>query len=159
MIPKLSAPLIKDIRTGEGILEWLTALLLVVAGATSNLSWAHTGTYLAIVAGVKGARRGLLKIVALQQGAGIGAPIQLNLLSQVSSGIGTVADIAGTVGSGLIPTDVEASLSDIASAEAAAAAAQVEPGLPAEQVSAGLAPEPPAGLGTLPAGVGTEPKP
>lgn len=75
MFPKLSAPLIKDIRTGEGVAEWAVGAAVGALTACSDLSVAKGATYLTILAGLKGVRRGLVKIVALQQGAGIGAPL------------------------------------------------------------------------------------
>lgn len=97
MIPKLSAPLVKDIRTGEGVAEWALALGLVVLGACSDLSWAHSATFLTILAGVKGARRGLLKVVALQQGAGIGPPLEPGVLVSATGVIHAGAEVAETV--------------------------------------------------------------
>lgn len=122
MIPKLSAPLVKDIRTGEGILEWLLAVLGVVAGATGNLSIAKTGVYLLIVAGIKGTRRLLVKVLAGQAAAGIAAPIPFTPPAE------------------LTPEQV---LAEITAVTTATETAQAAPGTPAEQVSAGLAPDAP----------------
>jgi hypothetical protein len=120
MIPKLSAPLVKDIRTGEGILEWLLALLGIAAGATGNLSIAKTGTYLTILAAIKGTRRLLVKVLAGQAAAGIDAPI------------------AFTPPPALSPEKV---LAEIHAVAAATDQVQSTPGTPAEQVTAGLAPD------------------
>lgn len=136
MIPKLSAPLVKDIRTGEGILEWILAGLGVIAGATGNLSIAHTGLYLTIVAAEKGARRGLLKIVAAQKGYNIGAP----LLPAVLGEIGTLEPAAAKT--------VDEVLTEISDAKAAVDTYQSKPGTPADAIAAGLAPEP-QGAGQL----------
>lgn len=84
-VPKLSAPLVKDIRSGEGIFEWVLGALIVAATATSHLSFAHSGTYLLILAGIKGARRGLLKLVAVQKQFGIGDPVVPKQLAAVPS--------------------------------------------------------------------------
>lgn len=135
MIPKLSAPLVKDIRTGEGILEWILAGLGVVAGATGNLSIAHTGLYLTIVAASKGARRGLLKIVAAQKGY-IGAPLQPAILGE----IGTFEPAAAKT--------IDEVLTEISDAKTAVETFQAKPGTPADTVTAGLAPDPP-GTGQL----------
>lgn len=76
MIPKLSAPLVKDIRTGEGLAEYLLGIGSAVLAVTGdvNIKYGLGVTTLAVL--VKGARRGLLKLVALQKGAGIGAPLE-----------------------------------------------------------------------------------
>jgi hypothetical protein len=131
MIPKLSAPLTKDIRTGEGILEWVLAAIGVVAGATGDLSVSKTGLYLTILAVSKSVRRLLLKVVAAQKGAGIGAPLQPAILGQ----IGAFEPAAVTAA-----TDV---LSEISAAEVSAAAVQAKPGVPAETLAAALSPSPP----------------
>jgi hypothetical protein len=88
MIPKLSAPLIKDIRTGEGILEWVAGAVITVAGATSSMSWWHTTIGLTILAVSKSLRRGSLKIAAANKTLGIGDPIPFDLGS-------VVGDVAG----------------------------------------------------------------
>lgn len=76
MIPKLSAPLIKDIRTGEGLAEYALGIGSAVLAVTGdvNIKYGLGVTTLAVL--VKGARRTLLKGVALQKGAGIGAPLE-----------------------------------------------------------------------------------
>lgn len=76
MIPQLTGPLVKDVRTGEGILEDLLIVAGPVMAATGNLSFGHTALYMTILAGLKGVRRGLIKVVALQKGVGVGAPVQ-----------------------------------------------------------------------------------
>lgn len=73
-IPKLSAPLVKDIRTGEGIFEWVLSAAIAASAVTDRMSFGHAGTYLTIVAGIKGVRRLFIKLVAVQGVAGIGAP-------------------------------------------------------------------------------------
>lgn len=76
IIPKISNPLAKDIRTGEGILEYVIAAVLGLAAILPHgLTWTQTGTYATILAGVKGFRRLLLKAIALQKGVGIADPI------------------------------------------------------------------------------------
>jgi hypothetical protein len=73
-IPRFSEPLIKDIRTGEGIFEWLTGLAIAASALTDKLSYSHSATYVAILAGIKAVRRCLLKLVATQMVMGYGAP-------------------------------------------------------------------------------------
>jgi hypothetical protein len=76
-IPKLSAPLAKAIRTSEGILVWGTNLALALAAGIDPSGLPPK--YAAIVAGAVTAlhvvSRTSLKVVALQQGIGIAAPI------------------------------------------------------------------------------------
>jgi hypothetical protein len=133
MIPKLSAPLVKDIRTGEGILEYVLGVLGAIAGVTGNLSIAKTGLYITILAVSKGVRRGLIKLVALQNGV-IGAPTEPVVLTTLSHEI-----VAGVDS---IEPSVESVLASIDAAEKAATALQNKPGTPAAEVKAGLAPEP-----------------
>lgn len=94
MFPKLSAPLVKDIRTGEGIFEWVLATAGGLAAVTGNASYSHTGVYLAILAGIKGARRGLVKAIAIQKGLGIGAPIQPGLPELGQALVSDAAELA-----------------------------------------------------------------
>ncbi len=68
MVPKLSAPLVKDIRTGEGVAEWLLGVGITALTACGDVTITKGVTTLTILAGLKGIRRGLLKIVALQKG-------------------------------------------------------------------------------------------
>lgn len=77
MIPKLSAPLIKDIRTGEGLAEYVVGAGIAALGACQDLSFGKTAAYLTILAGAKGLRRGLLKLVAVGKDVGIGDPISM----------------------------------------------------------------------------------
>lgn len=67
-------PLAADLFTAEGVLEWLLSVLLLVAGATGDLSWAHTATAVTVVAVIKSVRLGLLRLIALQKGLG-GQPV------------------------------------------------------------------------------------
>lgn len=83
-IPKLSAPLVKDIRTGEGIFEWALAALIAASAVTDKLSFGHSATYITILAGIKAIRRCLLKLVAAQGVVGIGEPIVPPLVNQIS---------------------------------------------------------------------------
>lgn len=137
MIPKLSAPLVKDIRTGEGVLEWILAVLGVLAGATGNLSVSHTALYLTIIAVSKGVRRLLLKVVAVQAGVGIGVPLEPAVLGQVST------MLTGALASGGVIPAAEDVLKEIAGAQSTAAAVQAAPGASATEVKAGLSPTAP----------------
>lgn len=75
VFPKLSGPLVKDIRTGEGIAEYALGIGVAVLSVCGDISIAKGVTTLTILAGLKGVRRGLIKLVALQKGVGIGDPI------------------------------------------------------------------------------------
>jgi hypothetical protein len=130
-IPKLSAPLVKDIRTGEGILEWLLALGDLLAGVTGNLSISHTLLYGTIVAAMKSVRRLLLKAVAAQGTVGIGAPVQPAILGRIGS-FEPAAAVA-----------VTDALAEIDAVKAVAQAIQATRGAPAETITTGLAPTPP----------------
>ncbi len=130
-IPKLSIPLAKDIRTGEGVLEWATAVLVALAGVTGNLSFAHTGTYLTIVAGIKGIRRGLLKIVAVQKQVGLDAPVPFTPSVELKAGSASVQ---------LSPDEI---LKEIAAVEKAASDFQAQAGADPTSLPHGLAPEKP----------------
>jgi hypothetical protein len=103
-IPKVSAPLAKAIRTSEGILVWVSNLALA-AGALVDPSKLPPKEA-AIVAGALSAAhiasRTVLKVTALQQGAGIEAPIPFNPLPAAAAGEveQTIADgvqLAGTL--------------------------------------------------------------
>lgn len=75
--PKLSAPLTKAIRTSEGILVWLTNIGLA-AGALvdpTTLPPKEAAIVASAITGLHVASRTLLKVTALQQGAGIAAPV------------------------------------------------------------------------------------
>ncbi len=85
MVPKLSAPLVKDIRTGEGVAEWVLGVGVTALTAVGDVTITKGVTTLTILAGIKSLRRGLLKIVALQKGVGVAAPIEPAVL--VSTGI------------------------------------------------------------------------
>lgn len=75
MVPKLSAPLAKSIRTGEGILVYATNVVLAVAAALPDgLSWTKAGLYLAILNGANVISRSALKFGALNAGLGIAPP-------------------------------------------------------------------------------------
>lgn len=74
---KVSQPLAKSIRTGEGILVYLSS---VVIGLSATLphgtSWAHAGLYLVIINGAHVISRSAVKIAAINNGLGIrGGPI------------------------------------------------------------------------------------
>lgn len=74
-IPKTTSALVKDIRTGEGIAEYALGGLVVILTALGDVTVAKgvsTGVVLVIA---KGARRGLLKLIAAQKGVGIGGAI------------------------------------------------------------------------------------
>lgn len=89
--PKLSAPLVKDIRTGEGIAEWVLGVGVGALTAVGDVSIAKGVTTLTILTGIKALRRGLLKIVALQAGIGIGAPEQPAVVTDVEKKVEQVA--------------------------------------------------------------------
>lgn len=75
MVPKLSAPLSKSIRTGEGILVYATNVALALAASLPHgLSWTHAGLYLTILNGIHVISRSALKFGALNVGLGIAAP-------------------------------------------------------------------------------------
>lgn len=76
-VPKLSAPLAKAIRTSEGILVWLTNLGLAVGALIdpSTLPPKEAAIVASAVTGLHVASRTLLKVTALQQGAGVTAPL------------------------------------------------------------------------------------
>lgn len=87
-VPKVSAPLAKAIRTSEGILVWASNLALA-AGALVDPSKLPPKEA-AIVAGalttIHTIGRTVLKVTALQQGAGIGAPIPFDPLPAGAAG-------------------------------------------------------------------------
>lgn len=122
MIPKLSAPLVKDIRTGEGILEYGLAGVSLGLALAGDLGYGKAATVATIAMVSKGVRRGLVKLVAVQKGVGIAEPI-------LPAPAGVTPDEA---------------LAEIAAVTAATDTVQAAPGTPAEQVTAGLAPDPPA---------------
>ncbi len=123
-VPKLSAPLVKDIRTGEGVFEWVLAAADAAATLCGDLSFSKGGTFLAILAGIKGARRGLLKLVAVQKGLGVEAPIPFTPTVAVGSGTAftftpqkvgqAAADVAKDVDKGASVAEVEQQAADFA---------------------------------------------
>jgi hypothetical protein len=76
-LPKLSTPLAKSLRTAEGILVAIVnALVALTAGIDPHtLPRKEAAIILAAQNGALLAQRGLIKIVALQKGLGVGAPI------------------------------------------------------------------------------------
>ena len=156
MIPKLSTPLAKLIRTLEGVI-WLGAnVALVVAPiVSSHASPADSIKWGAILNSVAFGSRQALKGLAIAKGFGAPAPAQLlspEVLGKVENVAGTVAgDVAGDVSKGASAAKVfdqaaaaapeaEQVLADIAASEAAAAKTQAAPGTAAEAVKAGLSP-------------------
>jgi hypothetical protein len=129
MIPKLSAPLVKDIRTGEGILEWVLAAGDAAAGVTGNLSIGHTVLYGTIIAAMKGTRRVLIKVLAGQAAAGVAAPIAFAPAGLTSDKV----------------------LAEIAAVAQATGLVQSKPGTPADQVTVGLSADPAPADATAPA--------
>lgn len=70
-----TVPLTKSIRTGEGILVYVTNAVLSLAAILPNgLSWTHAALYLTILNSAHAFQRGLLKAVAVASGVGL-API------------------------------------------------------------------------------------
>jgi hypothetical protein len=76
---KVSQPLAKSIRTGEGILIYLSNVALVLSAALPHgTSWAHAGLYLTILNGANVLSRSGVKIAAINNGIGIkGGPIEI----------------------------------------------------------------------------------
>jgi hypothetical protein len=120
MIPKLSAPLTKLIRTGEGVVLFAFNTVAAVAVIVQDVAPTQAIKYAAIFNAVAFASRTFLKAVA------VGKPI-----------VGEPIALTGTLVSG-----VDQALSDIDSAYASAATAQASPGAPAETLTAALSPPP-----------------
>lgn len=93
-VPKISSPLAKSIRTGEGILVYVFNSVLAIAAILPNgLSWTHAALYAAIVNAVHVASRTLLKISAVQKGLGVDAPIPF----EPGVDPAAIADVVSTV--------------------------------------------------------------
>lgn len=143
MVPKLSAPLTKLIRTLEGVI-WLGAnVALVVAPiVSSHVSPADSIQWGSIMNTVVFASRQALKGIAIAQGV-VGPPQQFlsaQHLASVEAVAGQVAgDVAGDVSQG---ATVEEVLAQITAAEQAAQTIQAATGTPAAQVATGLSPDP-----------------
>jgi hypothetical protein len=77
-VPKLSEPLAKAIRTSEGILVWIINLGLAVGALIepSQLSPNDAAILATVTTGLHVASRTALKIIALQQGIGVSAPVE-----------------------------------------------------------------------------------
>lgn len=144
MIPKLSAPLVKDIRTGEGIAEWALGAGVAVLTACGDLGVVKGATFLTILAGLKGVRRGLLKLVAAQKGV-VGEPLTPAVL-------GTLSEVAGAVAPEAEQVLAEIAASGAGGPGAAAPAAAIEeaPAVTAKPESAVTA-DPPGSLPPPPA--------
>lgn len=70
MVPQLSEPLAKSIRTGEGLLVYASNLALALAAALpSGLSWTHTALYLTILNSLHVVSRTGLKVAAVAAAA------------------------------------------------------------------------------------------
>lgn len=95
--PKLSAPLVKDIRTGEGVAEWALGIAVSALTACGDLSVVKGTTYLLILAALKGARRGLIKLTAAQSPYISGGPILPSRLPTVADEVGKVEKESATV--------------------------------------------------------------
>jgi hypothetical protein len=121
MIPKLSAPLTKLVRTGEGVVLFAFNTLAAVAVIVQDVAPTQAIKYAAIFNSVAFLSRTALKAVALGKPI-VGEPIALT---------------------GALVTGVDQALSEIDSAYASAATAQASPGAPAETLTTGLAPTPP----------------
>lgn len=123
MTRRTTSPLLRDLFTGEGILEWvLGAGLALAAVLPHGLTWTQSGTFLTILAGMKGIRRGLVKIVAIQAQQGLGAPVDPHSISPVFG-------------------DADKVLAEIEAAATAAATVQGEPGTPEGELEHAGAPE------------------
>lgn len=74
---KFSQPLAKSIRTGEGILVYLSNVVIALSAALPHgTSWAHAGLYMAILNGAHVVSRSAVKVAAINSGIGIqGGPI------------------------------------------------------------------------------------
>lgn len=87
-IPKVSAPLAKAIRTSEGVLVWASNLALAAAALVdpSKLPPKEAAIVAGALTAIHAGSRTLLKVVALQQGAGVGAPIPFDPLPAGAAG-------------------------------------------------------------------------
>lgn len=101
-IPKVSAPLAKSIRTGEGILIYLTSVG-IAAGTLidpSALPPTEASIVVGAIAVLHTIARTTLKITALQKNVGIGAPIAPkgleNVVTQVEHDVTSVVPDLGT---------------------------------------------------------------
>lgn len=98
MFPKLTAPLAKSIRTGEGILVYLTNVVLAVAAVLPNgLSWTHTALYLTILNGVNVVARTALKVSAVASPVLGGDPLAYDPIDPV-----LIAQAVGDVGQAVV---------------------------------------------------------
>jgi len=87
-IPKVSAPLAKDIRTGEGVAFWLTSVGVAVTAAIDPtvlpVKWA--ATLVTVNAALQRVSRTLLKVVAIQKGVGVDQPINFDPIPSAQAG-------------------------------------------------------------------------
>lgn len=120
-IPKLSTPLAKLIRTGEGVLLYLFNLAAAAAVIVNDVAPAVAVKYAAIFNAVAFASRTVLKVVATTQPLVGGPPI-----APPPAIVSTVDQV----------------LADIDAAAAAATAIQAQPGTPADQITTALSPSP-----------------
>lgn len=116
-IPKLSTPLAKLIRTGEGVLLYAFNAALILLPALNDLPWAKAIPWLAITNAVAFASRTFLKAVAVGKPLVGADPIAVNApqIDQVLAEIGAIGGAQAKV--------------------------QAAPGIPAQDVKAGLAPD------------------
>jgi hypothetical protein len=88
MIPKLSAPLSKAIRTSEGIAVWAINIALGIAAAIPNthLTVKEAGILATITTGLHVASRTALKITAVAKAAGL-PPIAFAPSAALAAGV------------------------------------------------------------------------
>ena len=89
MFPKISTPLAKSIRTGEGILVYASNVGLVLLGALPHgLSWEKSALFGTILNGLHVIGRSAVKVSAINAGLGMGPviPVANAPLSGVTPG-------------------------------------------------------------------------
>lgn len=119
MIPKISNPLAKSIRTGEGILIYSADALFVVLGAVKDMSWTKSALYIALTSIAHTVARSGLKASAINAGLGIsGGPVP------PASAFPSLQPV----------------LNEIDAVTKAIAEVQAKPGTPADQITQGLSP-------------------
>lgn len=87
-VPKVSAPLAKAIRTSEGVIVWVSNIVLGVGALLdpSKLPPKEAAIVAGALSAAHIASRTVLKATALQQGAGIAAPIPFDALPAGAAG-------------------------------------------------------------------------
>jgi hypothetical protein len=93
MLPKITAPLAKAARTSEGILLAVTAAAAGVGSAIdpSKLPPKEAAIVASALAGLHAVTRTTLKVVAVQKGVGVGAPIPTTISVGSGSEVGNAA--------------------------------------------------------------------